>query len=180
MLQYSSLYAASQLLRCCRSQRYACICAGLAVIGSTHDVRACRCQGYTGLEVQGVPSCALSGASDTLPCLLMMHAVCRVVLACLPACRCGCLQEDLAVLESRLFELAGHPLNLASRQQLSQVIFQELRLQPRDPKYRVPRTKASGLESTKEVSWLLSSCLAGIPSGLVGLPTSSTGGSCSK
>jgi DNA polymerase I-like protein with 3'-5' exonuclease and polymerase domains len=56
------------------------------------------------------------------------------------------------VLESRLFELAGHPFNLASRQQLSQVIFQELRLQPRDPKYSVPRTKASGLESTKGVS----------------------------
>jgi DNA polymerase-1 len=61
------------------------------------------------------------------------------------------LQDELAVLESRLFELAGHPLNLASRQQLSQVIFQELGVQPADPKYNVPKTKATGMESTKEV-----------------------------
>jgi DNA polymerase-1 len=64
------------------------------------------------------------------------------------------LQEELAVLEAHLFELAGHPFNLSSRQQLSQVIFQELRLQPRDPKYSVPKTKAAGMESTKEVSCL--------------------------
>ncbi|WIA08725.1 hypothetical protein OEZ85_008149 [Tetradesmus obliquus] len=59
------------------------------------------------------------------------------------------LQEELSVLESRLFELAGHPLNLASRQQLSRVIFQQLGVAPRDPKYSVPTT-TTGLQSTKE------------------------------
>jgi DNA polymerase I-like protein with 3'-5' exonuclease and polymerase domains len=61
-----------------------------------------------------------------------------------------CLQEEMAVLEARLFELAGRPLNLASRQQLSQVMFQELQVKPRDRKYKPPKTKA-GIASTKEV-----------------------------
>ncbi|KAF6260996.1 hypothetical protein COO60DRAFT_1459402 [Scenedesmus sp. NREL 46B-D3] len=60
------------------------------------------------------------------------------------------LQGELAVLESRLFELAGRRFNLSSRQQLSQVIFQELGVQARGQQYSVPRTKATGMESTKE------------------------------
>lgn len=83
----------------------------------------------------------------------------RHVACCVPSvCRPFCLQGELAVLESRLFELAGRRFNLSSRQQLSQVIFQELGVRARDQQYSVPRTKATGMESTKEVGRTRADC----------------------
>ncbi len=63
----------------------------------------------------------------------------------------GTLAADISRIQTEMYELVGHEFNIASSQQLGQVLFQELRLPPTKRTKTGHSTDASSLEGLKHI-----------------------------